>query len=159
MIADGLLKVYALAVAEPLERKVFWAIVVVVGIAFLYPSDLNPFKQKSPDWKVIKEAVAASVYCTDSDTNDEGDTTIGYAPCVKLSNVTYDTTLGNEYCYTADVSIGGYAGETYQGISSWQFSGNEYYCVKWSAKYTDSDMNNPSDWRITFINNSPADIL
>jgi len=141
------------------EKKVLWIAIVVIGAIFLYPSDLNPFRQKSPDWKVIKEAVAASVYCTDSDTNDEGQAVTGYAPCVKLSNVTYDTTLGDQYCYSADVSLGGIYGETYEGISSWQLVGNEYYCVKWTAKYTDSDMNNPSDWRIDFGSKSPATLL
>ncbi len=142
-----------------LERKVFWVIVVVIAIIFIYPSDLNPFKQKSPDWKVIKEAVAASVYCTDWDSNDEGVAVTGYAPCVKLTNVTYDTKIGDEYCYSADVNLGGLWGETYEGISNWSIAGNEYYCVKWTAKYTESDMNNPGDWRIDFGTNSPANLL
>lgn len=142
-----------------MDRKVFWIVIIVVLAIFIYPSDLNPFKQKSPDWKVIKEAVAASVYCTDWETNDEGVAVTGFAPCVKLSNVTYDTTMGEQYCYSADANLGGVWGETYEAIAGWNFVGNEYYCVSWSAKYTDSDMNNPSDWRIDFGSKSPSNLL
>ena len=159
IIAEDLVDVYALKVDSSREKKVGWLAIVVIAAVFIYPSDLNPFRQKSPDWKVIKEAVAASVYCTDWDSNGEGEVVTGYAPCVKLSNVTYDSTLGDQYCYSADINLGGVWGETYEGISSWQSAGNDYYCVTWTAKYTDSDINNPSDWRIDFGGNSPANLL
>jgi hypothetical protein len=159
MIAEVFIEVYALRVDISPEKKVIWTAVIVIAAVFIYSSDFNPFRQKSPDWKVIKEAVAASVYCTDWDTNDYGEVTTGYAPCVKLSNVTYDATLGDQYCYSADANLGGIWGETYEGISSWQLAGNEYYCVTWTAKYNDSDMNNPSDWRIDFGSKSPANLL
>jgi hypothetical protein len=144
---------------SPLERKVFWVIGIVVAGIFLYPTDLNPFTQKNPSWQVIKEAVAGTVYCADSESIGDGEGAIGYAPCVRLTNVTFDTELGDKYCYSADVEIGGYDGETYEDIYAWNLYGNEYYCVSWYAKYVDEDMNNPDDWRITFEGDSPASLV
>ena len=141
------------------ERKVYWIIGLLVAGVLIYPTKLNPFKEKNPSWQVIKEAVATSVYCTDWDTNDEGDAVYGYAPCVRLTNVTFDTKLGDQYCYSSAVEIGGYQGDSYEDISSWNRYGNKYYCVSWYGKYEPSDVNNPDDWQIKFENESPADLV
>lgn len=144
---------------ESLERKVYWVIgILLVGI-FLYPTDLNPFKQKNPSWQVIKEAVAGTVYCADWDYDNNGEVTYGYAPCVRLTNVTFDTEQGDQYCYSTDVEIGGYDGQSYEAIDGWNVYGNEYYCVSWTPKYIESDMNNPDEWRINFGSNSPANLV
>ena len=144
---------------ENQKKKVYWIIGVLLVGSLLYPSDLNPFKQKNPSWQVIKEAVAGTVYCSDWDSNYEGEVVYGYAPCVRLTNVIFDTELGDQYCYSTDVEIGGTDGESYDGITRWNLYGNEYYCVSWKAKYVDEDMNNPDDWRITFEGDSPADLV
>jgi hypothetical protein len=141
------------------SQKLYWVIGLILAGFLLYPTDLNPLKQKEPSWQVIKEAVAATVYCADFDYDNDGEAVYGYAPCVRLTNITFDTELGNQYCYSADVELGGYRGESYEAITSWNLYGNEYYCVSWQAKYVDEDMNNPDDWRIRFEGESPANLV
>ena len=141
------------------QRNVYWIIGICMVLILGWSTDLNPFKQKNPDWQVIKEKVAAAVYCNDWDYNNEGDITYGYAPCVRLTNVNYDTTMGDKYCYSADVQIGGYKGQDYEEIVNWNLYGNKYYCVGWHEKYVESDVNNPEDWTIEFGSDSPANLV
>jgi hypothetical protein len=141
------------------QRKVYWAIGIGMALLLASSSGLNPFKQTNPDWQVIKEKVSATVFCNDWEYDGNGEITIGYAPCVRLTNVTYDSTAGDQYCYSADVEIGGYQGENYETIGSWNLYGKEYYCVSWREKYIESDVDNPEDWSIDFGSNSPANLV
>ena len=141
------------------QRRFFWALGIVIVAVVLFSSGLNPLKQKNPSWQVIKESVAATVYCNGSERDSEGFNSIGFAPCVRLTNVTFDSDLSDRYCYSVDVEVGGYKGQNYFWIDSWRNVGNEYYCVSWTAKYGDPDMNNPSDWRIDYGDDSPSDFV
>ena len=141
------------------ERTFFWIIGLFVAGALVFSSGLNPFKQKNPSWQIIKESVAATVYCNDSDYDNEGIISIGYAPCVRLTNVNFDSGSSERYCYSTDVEVGGYQGQLFDSINSWNTVSNEYYCVTWTAKYVDPDMNDPSHWRIDFGANSPSNFV
>lgn len=136
-----------------------WAAGVLVLAALIFPTDLNPFKQKNPNWQVIKEVLSGTVYCNDNELSNDGSFSIGYAPCVRLTNVVYDSELGDEYCYAADVEVGGYLGQNYEGITDWTSRGNEYYCVRWHGIYVDSDVSNPDDWKVDFTTNNPAEFV
>ena len=144
---------------NPNQRRFSWMIGIGIVAVVFFSSGLNPLKQKDPSWQVIKESVAATVFCNDSERDYEGVNSIGYAPCVRLTNVTFDSDLSERYCYTVDVEVGGYKGQNYAWIDSWRNVGNEFYCVSWTPKYDDSDMNNPSDWRIYYGDNSPSDFV
>ena len=141
------------------ERTFFWIIGVAVLGVVIFSTSLNPLKEKNPSWQIIKESVAATVYCNDSDYDSDGVKSIGYAPCVRLTNVTFDSDLGDTYCYSADVEVGGYQGQLYDSIESWNGVGTEYYCVSWTAKYIDPDTNDPSHWRVDFGDNSPSNFV
>lgn len=141
------------------QRKINWTIGIAVLSALLFLTDLSPFKHKSPDWQVIMQAVSSTVACSDWELGDDGVRTNGFGPCVRLVNVTYDRSVGDEYCYSADVEIGGVQNEAYGEISSWELLRSEYYCVGWHATYGESDVNEPDDWSIDFGSDSPANLL
>jgi len=114
---------------------------------------------REPSWQVIGEILDGYISCADIELDGEGQATQGYGPCVRLTDVSYDRQSGDAYCYSATPLIGGYRGQYFGDITDWQSSGLKYYCVSWSARYTDSRPDEPSDWRIDFIDEAPSTLL
>ncbi len=141
------------------QKAFFWIMGIAIVGTLIFTTSLNPFKENDPSWQVIKEGVAATVYCDDWEYDSEGYASIGFGPCLRLTNVTYDSSGDGYHCYSTDVEIGGYPGQNYSWINSWSRSGNEYYCVTWIAKYVDPDINDPSHWRIDFGEDGPDSYL
>ena len=114
---------------------------------------------REPSWQVIGENLDGYISCTDIELDGEGQPTEGYGPCVRLTDVSYAKQSGDTYCYSATPLIGGYQGQYFGDITEWQPSGLKYYCVNWSARYTDSRPGEPSDWRIDFFGEAPSALL
>lgn len=114
---------------------------------------------REPSWQAIGENLDGYVACTDIELDGEGQPTQGYGPCVRLTDVSYDQQSGNAYCYSATPLLGGYQGQYFGDITEWEPTGVKYYCVSWSARYTDSRPDEPSDWRIDFLGEAPSALL
>ena len=120
---------------------------------------ISSCSSQQPSWQVIGEGLRSYVTCEDIKPDNEGNPVYGFGPCVKLTDVIYDRTMGDSYCFNTSPMVGGYSGESYEDISDWEFLPDKYFCVTWNARYVDSDPSEPSDWRINFPGAQPNDLL